>query len=448
MLQRRGIVIGTDGLEFDLGIDKAAELVAMSKLVEKKEVSVGILTKGRYLVLLPERLAPAIVAAALPASAWAMGVTYQTWSPLEDGEYSNMDYKVVVNLIGVPPPLRREKEIIRAVSTFGVYLGTIDSENPANLANWTVVCATHDLADIPRRVKMVAGGIKFFVPVVSIKWSGSPVYREDERPRPATIFPPPNLHPPPPQNEEEEEPATQDTLPMSRTIVESLCRGRQLNTLPEEVRRFLTQKGPAIATATEEEEVVSLGSPGLHTQYTQTVHVTASENPTLSATGSPRRDHEAGQRDSGEVLALTTVNNPPQKIATTQQSGDRLESEPSLRPLSPIRESRTLPLAGAKQDRSSCLFTPPSKDKYRASHKQHDGGASTQNKRKHEATASPSPAQNQLIIDRPVEILRRSASSQLFPEMEGTMPKKPNAELQADGFYKIHVGYSACVDLA
>lgn len=41
MLQRRGLVIGTDEIEYDLEVDQVAKLVALSDKVETAEIAVS-----------------------------------------------------------------------------------------------------------------------------------------------------------------------------------------------------------------------------------------------------------------------------------------------------------------------------------------------------------------------------------------------------------------------
>lgn len=439
MLQRRAIVIGSDQPDYDLGIDKAVELVVSSAMVQAREISISSLTQGRYLVVLPESLAPATLMASLPVAAWANEVTFRSWSPLLDGDFANLEYKVIVQFVGLPPPLRREKAVIRAASTFGVYLGSITQDDSSNLASWTAVVGMHDLALLPNRVLMVAGGVRVPIAIYPLKWIQAPVYQEQEQPHRPIIFKPtiPTLlvHP-----EEEEEPSDDDVIPLSRTDLAELCRGRQLSSLPDGVRRFLTGKqqvdvsgssGDDMET-TELETTISLGSP----EGPQV----ATENPEPLATGEDTHGDVADQ--TRPVLdglhATSTIQ--PHTIPLTQPSS----TEPSL---SPHRESRTL--TAAEKDGNSCHMATAqsSLETVPILLRRNDNTASPKPKRKFGSMA-PSPAQ---VVQRMIPTEgERIEPEQLFPELTRPQPTpdRPSAELQPDGFYKIHVGYSTCIDMA
>lgn len=93
-----------------------------------------------------------------------------------------MKYKVIVHLVGIPPQLRREQHVARAASTFGVYLGSISQDDPANVASWMVVVGTHDLANLPSSVLIVAGRVHIPVKVQLLKWSKAPLYKDLDQP--------------------------------------------------------------------------------------------------------------------------------------------------------------------------------------------------------------------------------------------------------------------------
>lgn len=145
-------------INFELSVDKVAEWIAKSNLIPEREVTIAALTNQRFLVIMPEGLAPETLVEAIPYEVWEEGVSFHIWDPMEDTTKVTPEFKVMVDLVDIPPPLYREKEVINAVSSFGVYLGTVAQPNPADLSIWTVVVATEKLEDVPYAVSMVVEG--------------------------------------------------------------------------------------------------------------------------------------------------------------------------------------------------------------------------------------------------------------------------------------------------
>lgn len=116
------IVVNTpDGVE----VKKIAEFIASSGMVKVEDMSFASLTHGRYLVHLPNGLSSDPVIRAIPAMAWEIGLDFQEWSPLETAAINIPNYKLILNILEVPPHLFREKYMIRATSGIGLYLGTV-----------------------------------------------------------------------------------------------------------------------------------------------------------------------------------------------------------------------------------------------------------------------------------------------------------------------------------
>lgn len=444
MLQQRAIVISSDEPEYDIGCDKAVQLMVLSGLVQPREISVSSLTRCRYLVILPAGIAPTVLMASLPIAAWANGVTFRSWSPLLDGDYVNLEYKVIVNFVGIPPPMRREKEIIKVASTFGVYLGSIAQEDPSNLATWTAVIGMHDLALLPDRVLMIAGGVRAPVAIYPLTWTQAPIYQAQEQPCQSTTFNP-TLPISPASPEDEEEPSLEDVIPMSRSDLEDLCRGRPLNSLPNGVRRFLTAKNRVDDngdSGDELETTIHLGSPEGPDSAADNPVLMVTENPIPTATEEEEGEADNSNVESTHLQGAAIIQ--PQTIPVTPTFG----IDPSLPSLTPCRESRTLITAETEGNSCPIRLTAQSSSKSvpillrRSNNK-----ASPQPKRKLGST-EPSSAQ---VVQRikPTEE-ERIGAQQLFPEL--TQPSsaavRPTAELQPDGFYKIHVDYNTCFDMA
>lgn len=76
---------------------------------------------------------------------------------------------MLIDIIGAFLDLYREREIIRATSMFGVYLGKVEQSTPGDVAIWTMAIATTDLAIIPHTVAYRVGGRVEVVEVVPKK---------------------------------------------------------------------------------------------------------------------------------------------------------------------------------------------------------------------------------------------------------------------------------------
>ena len=139
-------------------------------------------TRGRYLVHLPNGLAPDPVIRAIPASAWECGLSFQQWSPLEFAAINIPNFRVILNILDVPPHLYHERMMIRATSGIGVYLGNVAQEKTTSLEAWTAVIATDNLERVPPAVTMVVGGMQHTMPIKVLKVSPGPIYNPQDLP--------------------------------------------------------------------------------------------------------------------------------------------------------------------------------------------------------------------------------------------------------------------------
>lgn len=100
--------------------------------------------------------------------------------------------------------------------------------------------ATDDLARIPENVAMVAGGLEPLVPIKPKRWIHTPLYDRHNVPEPPTKFTclssPSTFDP-----SSDEGPLLDDdeVIPMCKKALREICRGRELNTLPVELRAVL-----------------------------------------------------------------------------------------------------------------------------------------------------------------------------------------------------------------
>lgn len=203
---QRAVVMQVTTIDMELDIDEVAELAMQTKLVQREEITIGTLTKARFIISLPEGMAPQTFIDAIPASVWRIGVSFQPWSPLIDGVKMIPRYKALIDLVGVPMDLWRESAVIRAVSKFGLYLGTVSNKNPSHLEKWRVAIAIDDLLELPRRIAVVVGGVKRKVQIYPTKVIEAPIYKESEMPRETEVFTGPPLPATPSDSSDEDHP--------------------------------------------------------------------------------------------------------------------------------------------------------------------------------------------------------------------------------------------------
>lgn len=243
-LQRRGVVLmAENGMPWDLSCDNVASLAARTHLVTREEIRVSTLPNSCFLIVLPEGLAPETFIHATPLEAWEDGLSFQQWSPQHGASISIPEYKVLFSLHGIPPYLRREKEVIKAVSKFGVFLGTVENENPENLSSWWAVAGVDDLLYVPKFVTMHAGGIIHPVRVDPIKWKKTSLYSAgDFPPTPPTYKGPRPPYqsptPSPPDTDEEVNLDDDEVVQVTRRTIREMCRGRDPQLLPNEIRQI------------------------------------------------------------------------------------------------------------------------------------------------------------------------------------------------------------------
>lgn len=133
---------------------------------------------------------------------------------------------MLIDIIGAPLDLYREKEIIRATSMFGVYLGTVAQSSSGDVAIWTVALATIDLAIIPQTVAYRVGGKVEVAQIVPKKWIHGPLYSEEELPKPRPRY-------------KSVSSSDEEVVPLTKGMLRELCLSRDPATLPAAIREFL-----------------------------------------------------------------------------------------------------------------------------------------------------------------------------------------------------------------
>lgn len=170
------VVFDTHGLELGFKPMDVAKFAKRTKLVEEADISIGVLDKDRFLIVLPPGLASDTFINATYPALWDAGFSFQPWSPLDGARLVVPEYKALLTLLDVLPHLRNEKYIASTISTFGTFPGTIPQQGIPNLSFWTVVVAVDRLELIPDELEVHAAGLEFMVKVRTENWIRAPLY--------------------------------------------------------------------------------------------------------------------------------------------------------------------------------------------------------------------------------------------------------------------------------
>lgn len=246
---KQAVVVHTMDLpiNFELSVDKVAEWVTQTKVMEEKDVTIAAISKKRFLIIMPEGIAPETLIEAIPYEIWDLGLSFQKWDSSEDAVRMVPQFRTIVDILDIPPPLYKEKEVINLVNSFGLYLGSIAQRRQEDISCWTVVVATEKLEDIPYAGAMVAGGQEYPVQFRAVNWARGPIYNEEDFPEAPIKF----AKPPKPtqesqsrseqvvqgHNEEDEE--VEDKVYMSRRVLREICRDIDPTLIPEELREVI-----------------------------------------------------------------------------------------------------------------------------------------------------------------------------------------------------------------
>lgn len=80
---KQAVLLDTHDQDLVLTADTVANYAVRTKLVSKQEVSIAILTRGRYLIHLPKRVSPDRFIKVTPSDLWDFGFSFRPWTPLE-----------------------------------------------------------------------------------------------------------------------------------------------------------------------------------------------------------------------------------------------------------------------------------------------------------------------------------------------------------------------------
>lgn len=229
----RGVVFDTHGIETEFSIKDVISFATRTGQVVASEISIGILSKTKFLIVLPKGMAPETFIQATTPELWEKGFSFQPWSLLDEGRLVLPEYKVLLELKGLPPHFHREQLIARAMGLFGTYLGSIPAADPADISSWKVVVAVDRLERIPDEVGINVGAIEFLIQVSTCNWLRAPLYTTADLPKiPQKFSKPPK--PAPGHLYYDPEPFV-----ISRSALMQLCKGADIASLPEEVQAFL-----------------------------------------------------------------------------------------------------------------------------------------------------------------------------------------------------------------
>lgn len=189
------VIMFNPSLEVDLTLDQVGQYAASSGLVKASDISVGIMTRSRYVILLPICINPTRFIRSIPSRVWDEGFPFSLWCPLENVKVVVPRYKVMLDLVDIPLDLYREKNIIRATSAIGTYLGTVNQIMEGDIACWTVVVSTSSLSLIPHQIAYRIGGLEKLVNVIPKACIQGEVYKPCDLPQPKKKFLPPMTRP-------------------------------------------------------------------------------------------------------------------------------------------------------------------------------------------------------------------------------------------------------------
>lgn len=316
-----GVVFDTHGHELDFTPRDVANFALRTRLVQESDITIGILARDRFLIILPAGVAPETFINKTSPELWDAGFSFQPWSPLDGARLVLPEYKALLTLTNVPPLLRREKDIAGVISTFGIYLGLVQQEDPPNLSVWTAAVAVDRLERIPELIDMYAGGLEFTVSVLTKNWIRSPLYSPADLPKHKPKFSKPLC----PGNGDADD--QEELIPISRNVLRLLCSGVDQMSLPVEIRAILQSKAvPAItmSQATFLAELQDGGSLEGHLCNTQPGEAgqssTMIDPPQEDALFQPQ--HTANKEPLGLPESEMTTHDPEASHESRKQVGD------------------------------------------------------------------------------------------------------------------------------
>lgn len=483
--------------------ESIANYAVRTGLVKKDEISVAVLGGGRYLIHLPTGLAPDTFIRATPSDLWDFGLTFEPWSPLRGAEVKVPHFKVLLNLVGFPIEIWKEEEVRKAVSSFGIFLATIPPEDPADFSQWTAVIATEDLAQVPSKIKVRLGGLDKVVPITVVTWSHAPIYKAAEMPQEPPIYTAPTRDTSDDSSGDECHMDADEMIPVSRRVIQEICRGIDPEALPWQFRELLAA-GKEAAAANLKQAVVQNATD--NPQAVATTFQIEGRQTDISAVPEAQEGSTSGIPD--KTVAHTEPMRHPSieigvmrdfvssEVPTTRktQETSHPKSDPQAR-AAPThkqttqrapKEKEKMPRLNTQSTRANFRAQIPKRIATRVSHltqprnpQPRQKGIATRDpknptaqppiilmrrKDQHVSTALPrARGEQQAQEARKPNKLKRKADIQSraqIPEPTKTIrgdtsrpgPSRPRnkegSSLNPEGFFEVHVQYDRCVDLA
>lgn len=146
------------------------------------------------------------------------------------------EFKVLLDIQGLPPHLYRTKQVARAIGTFGTFLGSLPQSNTANLSCWTAAVAVDKLERIPSELEVHVKGFGYVAAVHTRKWLRASLYSAADLTKQHPRYTKQHLDP---SNRRPDSPDS-ELIHISARVLRDLCKDKDPATIPPEIRAMLT----------------------------------------------------------------------------------------------------------------------------------------------------------------------------------------------------------------
>lgn len=292
------VVFDTHGHELGFKLADIAGFATRTKVVSANEISIGILSPGRFLITLPPGMAPETFIRATGPELWDAGFSFQPWSALDGAKLAIPEYKALLTLDGLPPFLRKDEYIAKAISTFGIFLGTVPQQGIPDLSLWTVAVAMDRLERIPQELAVYALGLEFILKVSTKNWMRAPLYTAAELPKHQEKFSKPIRTANPGSSDDTEQ------IPIARRVLIDLCKNIDPSALPEEIKALLAGPPGGLAiTFAQTEELLSMNpSPVLMNRVVGQQHSSPTDHTQTNTPPTPQEIQGTKELDKAPVI--------------------------------------------------------------------------------------------------------------------------------------------------
>lgn len=296
------VVFNTHGLQLGFKLDDIAGFATRTRVVSVTEISIATLSPGRFLITLPPGMAPETFINTTGPELWDAGFSFQPWSAMDEARLAIPEYKAMLSLEGLQPFLRKEKIIAKAISTFGIYLGTVPQQGTPDLSLWTVAVAIDRLERIPDELAIYERGLEFILKVTTKNWMRALLYTAAELPKPQQKFSKP-IRPSKPSYSDDMEP-----IPIARRVLIDLCKNIAPDALPEEIRALLLgPPGRLAITFAQTEELLSLNpTPIVAASEAGRQHPGHTDHTQDGTHPMPQRIQSEEEQDTAQAMPNTT----------------------------------------------------------------------------------------------------------------------------------------------